>query len=52
MLMQITKSCSSESTAPGAKTSGHHEPTSADPDRAWQTSTALSRAAFSRPYTA
>ena len=33
MLMQITKSCSSDRTAPGAKISGHHAPTSAEPDQ-------------------
>ena len=49
MFMQMTKSCSSDKTAPGAKISGHHAPTSAEPESAWQTSTALSRAALSLP---
>jgi len=36
----------------GAKISGHQEPTSAEPESAWQTSTALSRPRSGRPYTA
>jgi len=52
MLMQMTKSRWSESTAPGANSSGHHEPTSAEPESAWHTSTALSLAELSFPYTA
>ena len=49
MLEQTTKSRSGSRARPGPNIFAHHRSTSADPVKAWQTTTALSPAGESRP---